>query len=338
MHSDLHSINTYSPHRAFIRTLIKLLPMAVMAMAALSLNSCHSSKQTTATPVSRPRPNAPSVKDIDVNSMTRAEKSLVKEATAWLGTPYKYGGNSRDGVDCSGFVYHVFRNSVDITLPRNSGKQHEYCRKISKKELATGDLVFFATTKGSSNVSHVGLYVGDGKMIHASTSRGVVCQNLSDDYYTRTFVSAGRIESFASINKTKKSGSSKQPKQSKPQSTPRDEKPASPKVESPVIVTPPPSDAPTVHIDELEVILQTEEPSQQTDRSPKPVPDIKPAKPDPVVADAPRSLPTAGASSADHPLTPVKTLDPVTAPANPEPAPDTNDARSAVLRNLPDLQ
>ena len=194
-----------TPTSISFKSFVRSFALVFAVCGALSLGSCSSSKHT-AKPTTTQRPSKPAtVKDIDIASMSKVEKSLVKEATAWLGTPYKYGGNTRSGVDCSGFVYHVFRNSLDINLPRNSGKQHDYCRKISKKDLSTGDLVFFATTRGSKKVSHVGLYVGDGKMIHASTSRGVVCQNLSDDYYTRTFVGAGRIDSFASINKSKKS-------------------------------------------------------------------------------------------------------------------------------------
>lgn len=252
--------------------------------------------------------------------MTKAEKSLVNEATAWLGTPYKYGGNTRKGVDCSGFVYHVFRNSLDISLPRNSGKQHDYCRKISKKDLSTGDLVFFATTKGSKKVSHVGLYVGDGKMIHASTSRGVVCQNLSDDYYTRTFVGAGRIDSFASINKTKKSKPSKSEKSKEKQQS---SKPSAPK---PIETTPTP--VPTVHIDEIDRVLQQEPTPEVTPIEPQP------AEPQPeVVAPQPVSQPVA--EPAPEPLTPVKIADPD--PQQPT-ATDEEDARSSVLSNLPDLQ
>ncbi len=248
--------------------------------------------------------------------MTKAEKSLVNEATAWLGTPYKYGGNTRKGVDCSGFVYHVFRNSLDISLPRNSGKQHDYCRKMSKKDLSTGDLVFFATTKGSKKVSHVGLYVGDGKMIHASTSRGVVCQNLSDDYYTRTFVGAGRIDSFASINKTKKSKPSKsdKPKEKPQQSNPTQSKP--------IETTPTP--VPTVHIDEIDRVLQQEEPT----------PEVTPIEPQPeVVTPQPISQPVT--DPVPEPLNPVKIADPE--PQQP-PVTEEEDARSSVLNNLPDLQ
>lgn len=300
-----------------LRSYVKILALAVAVCTGLSLGSCSSSKSTSKTATHRPSKPA-SVKDIDIASMTKAEKSLVNEATAWLGTPYKYGGNTRKGVDCSGFVYHVFRNSLDISLPRNSGKQHDYCRKISKKDLSTGDLVFFATTKGSKKVSHVGLYVGDGKMIHASTSRGVVCQNLSDDYYTRTFVGAGRIDSFASINKTKKS---KPSKSDKPKEKPQQSKPTQPK---PIETTPTP--VPTVHIDEIDRVLQQEEPT----------PEVTPIEPQPEVV-TPQLISQPVTEPVPEPLNPVKIADPDPKPQQP-PVTEEEDARSSVLNNLPDLQ
>ena len=69
-----------------------------------------------------------------------------------------------------------------------------FCKKINKKDLKVGDLVFFATGKSSSKVSHVGLYIGNGEFIHASSSKGVIITDLNKNYYVRTFVSAGRVE------------------------------------------------------------------------------------------------------------------------------------------------
>lgn len=335
---NIHAMYSHiiTPTSISFKSFVRSFALVFAVCGALSLGSCSSSKHT-AKPTTTQRPSKPAtVKDIDIASMSKVEKSLVKEATAWLGTPYKYGGNTRSGVDCSGFVYHVFRNSLDINLPRNSGKQHDYCRKISKKDLSTGDLVFFATTRGSKKVSHVGLYVGDGKMIHASTSRGVVCQNLSDDYYTRTFVGAGRIDSFASINKSKKSKPSKSEKS--------DGKPRTPKSEATRPVESAPALVPSVHIDEIDKVLQPEPTPEVT-----PVPEVAPTsvvEPQPVVTEPvsspePSSEPTSASApvSSPEPLTPVK----ITEPAH-EPAPtmaadgEAEDSRSSVLRNLPDLQ
>lgn len=117
---------------------------------------------------------------------------IVAAARGWVGVPYRYGGESRDGVDCSGMVMCVYRDVAGIKLPRNSAKQGEYCISIKKTELQPGDLVFFTSRKGK-NINHVGIYVGNGCFVHASTSRGVIVSDLDQDYYVRTYHSSGRV-------------------------------------------------------------------------------------------------------------------------------------------------
>jgi len=124
---------------------------------------------------------------------------LLDEAYSWQGTPYKYGrSQKRSGTDCSGFVMEAFNKSLGIKLPRNSAKQAEACRKIKRSELKPGDLVFFHA-RGSRKVSHVGLYVGEDCMLHASSSRGVMVSRLSDPYWERAFHSAGRVPQFEAM-------------------------------------------------------------------------------------------------------------------------------------------
>ena len=134
------------------------------------------------------------VTDVEYNvTLTNDEKALIREAKSWIGTKYVYGGQSRSGTDCSGFVMNVYLAVYDKKLPRTSKDQHAYCKIIDKKDLKVGDLVFFATGKSSSKVSHVGIYIGNDEFIHASSSKGVVIASLNQSYYVRTFVSAGRI-------------------------------------------------------------------------------------------------------------------------------------------------
>ena len=109
-----------------------------------------------------------------------------------IGPPYKYGGESRKGTDCSGLTMVVYRDVAGIKIPRNSGKQQEFCSRISRNALSPGDLVFFSSSRKGS-VSHVGIYAGSGKFIHASSSRGVILSSLDEDYYRRHFHSAGRV-------------------------------------------------------------------------------------------------------------------------------------------------
>ncbi|MCH5246946.1 MAG: C40 family peptidase [Muribaculaceae bacterium] len=117
---------------------------------------------------------------------------IINEAYTWLGTPYKYGKNSRQGTDCSGFVMEVYSNAIGLKLPRSSREQHDYCRIISFDSLQPGDLVFFASTPKSA-ISHVGIYIGNDEMIHASVSRGVMVSNLYEPYFQQHFHSAGRV-------------------------------------------------------------------------------------------------------------------------------------------------
>ncbi len=123
-------------------------------------------------------------------------EALLSEAKTWLGTPYKYGGTDKVGVDCSGLVWNVYQTALDIKLPRNSKAQSEYCTPINKKNLIPGDLLFFSTTKGSDNVSHVGIFIGDGRMIHSSASKGVIISDIDADYYVRNFAGAGSVAQY----------------------------------------------------------------------------------------------------------------------------------------------
>lgn len=120
--------------------------------------------------------------------------SLIAYAKQFIGTPYAYGqANLRTGVDCSGFVYSVFKDN-GITLNRSSRDQVSNGPKVEKAQLVSGDLVFFSND-GSSGISHVGIYIGDGKFIHSSSGKswGVVISSLSEAYYIRNYITAARV-------------------------------------------------------------------------------------------------------------------------------------------------
>ncbi len=128
--------------------------------------------------------------DTEVESLPA--KSLLESVDEWYGVRYRRAGNTKSGIDCSGFTVAVYTAVYGMMLPRVSREQYRISRKISTTELKEGDLVFFNTT--GRGVSHVGIYLGNNRFIHASVSRGVMVNSLFEDYYLKRFVGAGRID------------------------------------------------------------------------------------------------------------------------------------------------
>ncbi|MDH4058634.1 MAG: C40 family peptidase [Cyclobacteriaceae bacterium] len=122
---------------------------------------------------------------------------VVTTARSYTGTPYKYGGTTRSGMDCSALLVHSFR-TIDINLPRTSEDQSKMGKELKLKEIQPGDLVFFATGKKKRRVTHVGLVterksMNNIKFIHASTTLGVVEDNIYTKYYKDRFRHGRRV-------------------------------------------------------------------------------------------------------------------------------------------------
>jgi len=124
----------------------------------------------------------------DVELVTNAP--LFKFIDEWWETPYRYGGTSHNGIDCSAFSNQLFTSVYGFELPRTCREQYNICEKIEKDEIKEGDLIFFNTRGG---VSHVGVSLGNGYFVHASTSSGVIISSLDEDYYSKRFISGGRV-------------------------------------------------------------------------------------------------------------------------------------------------
>jgi cell wall-associated NlpC family hydrolase len=115
---------------------------------------------------------------------------FISTALTWMGTPYVYGGESRSGIDCSSFVQHVF-SSNGVRLPRTAAQQARVGTPINTADLQTGDRLYFSSSR--TYIDHTGIYIGNGKFIHASGSRhGVTISDLSEPFYQKIYVGARR--------------------------------------------------------------------------------------------------------------------------------------------------
>ncbi len=131
--------------------------------------------------------------DLDADNSTLKEKMLM-EIIKYLDTPYKYGGNSSNGIDCSAFTQTVYSDVLSIELNRSAREQYKQGIKISNAEdLKFGDLVFF-NTRRRVKPGHVGIYIGDNLFAHASSRNGVIVSSLDQSYYSRRFMGGRRIE------------------------------------------------------------------------------------------------------------------------------------------------
>jgi lipoprotein Spr len=108
----------------------------------------------------------------------------------WIGTPYRFGGSSKNGIDCSAFTKELYSEVFNLDIRRNSRDIFSMVSPVSKDELKEGDLVFFKIH--SHRISHVGIYLGNNRFAHAS-SRGVAISSLDDAYYSRYFYKGGRL-------------------------------------------------------------------------------------------------------------------------------------------------
>lgn len=164
---------------------------ASAAMAVLLLGLTDSALARKAKRVSSDT-SAPAMEQI--HNFTHKATELAMTAMTLVGTNYKYGGSSPEtGIDCSGLVRYVFKEAWGTTLPRTSAELSKVGQEVSKDELQPGDLVFYNTRRRS--YSHVGIYLGDNKFIHApSSGKTVRIDNMDQDYWKARFNGARRVK------------------------------------------------------------------------------------------------------------------------------------------------
>lgn len=121
--------------------------------------------------------------------------TLIDSAYSYIGTPYKWAGTSRSGMDCSGFVSTAF-SAINVPLSRSSTEMSTQGKDIPLSQAEVGDLLFFKTTRKRNRISHVGIVVGVGdevKFIHASVSQGITVSSLSEDYWQKAYAKTSRV-------------------------------------------------------------------------------------------------------------------------------------------------
>jgi len=165
--------------------------LLLLTTLCLFITSCGSSTKVTSTKTKKTRSHSSSQNQ----EVTIADK-IVWTAVTYKDTPYKYGGLTRKGMDCSGLIYTSFKQR-NINLPRSSRLMYTKGSPISLKQVKRGDLLFFKTSRKSGSVNHVGLVTsvkkGDIRFIHATSSKGVLVSSLYEKYWKRAFIKAKRV-------------------------------------------------------------------------------------------------------------------------------------------------
>ncbi len=197
----------------FFRINSQKMMICLMVISSLTLFHCASTPRYKGEQYLYPTSPGKPVKSPEVTSTTTPERAEVSTSTfrpekvesfqenlfkgqinLYMGTPYQYGGNTFNGIDCSGFTRNVFRDALDINLPRTAREQVQRGRAVAKANLTLGDLIFFKIK--SSRVNHVGIFMSGNKFAHASASRGVTISNLNDSYFDKYYYTAKRIVNF----------------------------------------------------------------------------------------------------------------------------------------------
>lgn len=165
----------------------------IIGMALLFLTGCRTTRNNFSETEMREIVQAASKLNMYIDYDDNHE--LYIEAASWIGTPYQYGGTFRNGIDCSAFTKKIYQNVYHKNIARHSNDQMKISsRRIRKRKLKEGDLVFFGSSQNKKRCSHVGIYLKDKKFIHASSSKGVTVSSLHQKYWKKYWISGGRVK------------------------------------------------------------------------------------------------------------------------------------------------
>lgn len=156
----------------------------ITVLLVLFLSSCGTRKHAV-------KPSEKAAKAADAMAALKS-RDLYRFITDWTGVKYKLGGLDKSGIDCSGFALLLQKNIYNKTMPRRSKDQADAVRKINQNNLQEGDLIFFSF--GGNEVDHVGVYLNNNFFVHASTTRGVIVDDLSLPVYQNAIVKTGSLK------------------------------------------------------------------------------------------------------------------------------------------------
>ena len=160
---------------------LKPLVFVISLILIVQLTGCSSHPPAQYVPLAKP---------VNLQNSQQVKGLILSQYRLWKGTPYQYGGSTLKGVDCSAFVQNTFRSKLGYEIPRTTRTQIRLGRSVSKHQLKPGDIVFFKTGRNSL---HNGIYLGNSRFVHASSSRGVTISNLNNRYWLDTYYTSKRL-------------------------------------------------------------------------------------------------------------------------------------------------
>lgn len=167
----------------------KKMLVALLLILSVVSSQAQSEKKTTSDPDNLAKDYFSQIMGVAVSATSNVK--LYQFVYDWLGTPYRLGGDTERGIDCSGFAYQLYDKVFNTVIGNNSRNIFSMVNPVNKEELKEGDLVFFKIN--SRAISHVGVYLGNDKFAHASSSRGVMISNLNEAYWKRYYYKGGRL-------------------------------------------------------------------------------------------------------------------------------------------------